>query len=149
MKTFIDFLTESLSDWNFKTELAFTPTGKKRAKKYRFENLSVIEEDKDILTRNNQMIFKHYIHHMWNVDKNYPEYVDVADYYYNDEWMDKKLAKKHVPFMFDDVDCIDISTFGKQPVIPGVKCDGTMTFLEARLALEKYFKVKNARKSIK
>ena len=84
MKTFIEFLTESISDWNFKTELAFTPTGKKRAKKYRFENLSVIEEDKDILTRNNQMIFKHYIYHMWNVDKNYPEYIDVADYYYND-----------------------------------------------------------------
>ena len=111
--------------------------GRKRKTGIECYNLSNIKENDTKLYYEDQIIFKYYCLYKWGVTYAkyqglHPNWVPVASYDYdtvkNNKW----------EFYFDDVYCVDGQTDAN---IEGVKCDGSLTFKEAREKLEQHFNI--------
>lgn len=142
MKSITEFIVnESVSKTNnmydIYTVAKVLLPGRKRKTCIECYNLSNIKENDTKLDYEDQIIFKYYCLYKWGVkyDKYQglnPNWVPVDSYDYdtvkNNKW----------EFYFDDEDCVDGQT---DQNIEEVKCDGSLTFKEAREKLEQHFNI--------
>ena len=139
MKSLTNLIKESVSKtnnmfWIHMIEKVLLP-GRKRRTSIECYNLSKINENDTMLDFEDQIIFKYYCFYKWGVD--YPKYPGLHPSWVPVGSFDYDTVKKNKwEFYFDDVDCVDGQT---DKNIEDVKCNGTLTFKEARELLEQYF----------
>jgi hypothetical protein len=144
IKVFInENIKRSRNFYDVERDIMAEVPGKKRRKSIRCYNCNAIDEENVKLDFDDQIIFKYYCLAKWgcventsypSLGKNWIPEVDFTDY------SKDTTQKNKYDFYFDDVDCVDVKT---DKNIKGVKCNGKMTFKEARERLEEYFNIKH------
>ena len=141
MKNLVNHITEALQQTNnmhdiFLVAKVLLP-GRKRKTGIECYNLNNIKENDTMLDYSDQIVFKYYCFYKWGV--NYPKYQGLHNTWVPVDAFDYDTVKKNKwEFYFDNYDCVDGQT---DENIEGVKCDGSLTFKEARELLENHFNV--------
>ena len=141
MKNLVNHITEALRQTNnmhdiFLVAKVLLP-GRKRKTGIECYNLNNIKENDTMLDYSDQIVFKYYCFYKWGV--NYPKYQGLHNTWVPVDAFDYDTVKKNKwEFYFDNYDCVDGQT---DENIEGVKCDGSLTFKEARELLENHFNV--------
>ena len=113
--------------------------GRKRKTGIECYNLNNIKENDTKLDYEDQIIFTYYCFFKWGV--NYPKYNGLNSNWVPVNAFDYETVKKNkLDFYFDDIDCVDGQT---DKNIEGIKCDGSLTFKEARELLEQHFNIQS------
>ena len=144
MKELKEFINESIrrshNFYDVECEIMVNVPGKKRRKSIRCYNCNVIDEENVKLDYDDQIIFKYYCLTKWGcvkntsyptLHKNWTPEIDFKNY------TDPSKNNEYT-FYFDGVNCVDGKT---DKNIKGVKCNGSLTFKEARELLEEYFNI--------
>lgn len=134
MKSIVDYINESRNanaKWNVKVAVP----GKKRKQTITVYSMGDIKENTFVLDYDSQLVFKHYCLYKWDIP--YDTYPELDKTFVPADSFSKEELKS-CNFYFDDYSCVDAKT---DRDIPGIKCDGSLTFYEARMILEKYFKI--------
>lgn len=134
MKSIVEYINESRNN-NVTYKVKVYVPGKKRKQTITVYSMNDINEDKFVLDYDSQILFKHYCFYKWDIP--YDKYPGLDKTLVPEDSFDKE-ALKSCDFYFDDYSCVDAQT---DRDIPGIKCDGSLTFYEARMVLEKYFKI--------
>ena len=137
MKTINNYIVENVKEahknewYDVYTIAQVKMPGKKRKTSIACYNLGKLKEDTK-LDYDDQIIFKYYCFYKWGVK--YEKYDGL-----HENWIPvNTFEDTKNKFYFDDVDCVDGNT---DKNIPNVRCDGSLTFKEARELLEEYFNI--------
>ena len=141
MKSLTNLIKESVAKTNNMAEICTVAKvmlpGRKRKTGIECYNLNNIKENDTMLDVEDQVIFKYYCFYKWGV--NYTKYQGLHNTWVPVDAFDYDTVKKNKwEFYFDDVACVNGQT---DENIEGVKCDGSLTFKEARELLEKHFNI--------
>lgn len=134
MKSIVDYINESINN-NVTRNVKVSVPGKKSKQTITVYSMNDINEDKFVLDYDSQILFKHYCFYKWDIP--YDTYPELDKTLVPEDSFDEDKLKS-CDFYFDDIYCVDATSCRN---IPKIKCDGSLTFYEARIILEKYLQI--------